>query len=102
MSERHEVYGHIENETDLHHVFKKIREDVDAVDSRASLTELYRRAGYLITLTYAPSWIEKFGHEAERLRDIGQEEFRVTAHRINRRAKQIGTEADYEESWGHR
>lgn len=34
------------------------------------MTELYRRAGYLITLTYAPSWAEKFGNVALRLRRV--------------------------------
>jgi hypothetical protein len=61
---------------------------------------LYKRAGYLITLTYAPSWEEKFGREASSLRKVGEEEFRKTARKINRRAEQIGTGADYDEKWG--
>jgi phospholipid/cholesterol/gamma-HCH transport system ATP-binding protein len=40
-------------------VFREIRKDVDDAKSRPSLTELYKRAGYLITLTYAPSWDKK-------------------------------------------
>ncbi len=43
------------------------------------MTELYKRAGYLITLTHAPSWEEKFGKEARALRKTGEEEFRKTA-----------------------
>jgi hypothetical protein len=57
--------------------------------SRPSLTELYRRAGYLITLTYAPSWDEKFGTDANTLRRIGREEFQKTAKKINSRAKKL-------------
>jgi hypothetical protein len=34
------------------------------------------------------------------LRATGAEEFRKTAKKINRRAGQIGTEADYDERWG--
>jgi hypothetical protein len=61
---------------------------------------LYKRAGYLITLTYAPSWEEKFGKKAGSLRAAGAEEFRKTAKKINRRAGRIGTEANYDERWG--
>jgi hypothetical protein len=77
-----------------------IRQDVDQAKSRAALTELYKRACYLITLTHAPSWKEKFGREVSALRKIGEEEFGRTARKINRRAKQIGAEADYDEKWG--
>jgi len=68
--------------------------------SRRSLTELYKRAGYMITLTYAPSWKERFGREASALRHIGENEFRKTAHKINIQAGKIGTDADYDEKWG--
>lgn len=86
--------------TDLKHVFGEIRQDVDQAKSLAALTELYRRAGYLITLTYAPSWEEKFGSEASMLRRAGEDEFSKTARKINARAREIGTEADYDEKWG--
>ena len=66
----------------------------------AATRQLYKRAGYLITLTHAPSWQEKFGRDASKLRAVAQEEFRKTAHKINRRAAQIGTEADFDETWG--
>ena len=94
------IYGEIDNRTDMVNVFTAIRSDVSKAESCADLTELYRRAGYLITLTYAPSWEEKFGREAGSLRKVGEEEFRKTARKINRRAEQIGTKADYDETWG--
>ena len=94
------IYGEIDNRIDMEEVFTAIRSDVSKAESRADLTELYRRAGYLITLTYAPSWEEKFGKEAITLRKVGEEEFRKTAKKINRRAEQIGTKADYDETWG--
>lgn len=68
--------------------------------SRDALTELHKRAGYLITLTHAPSWKEKFGDEAKELRKEAEKEFASTARKINRRAKEIGTDADYDEKWG--
>jgi hypothetical protein len=52
-------------------VMLAIRQDVDQAKSRAALTELYKRACYLITLTHAPSWKEKFGREVSALRKIG-------------------------------
>jgi hypothetical protein len=57
--------------------------------------------GYLITLTYSPAWSEKFGDEAQRLRQVAEDEFHVTAQRINQRADGIGTDANYKETWGH-
>jgi len=53
--------------------------------SRAALTELHKRAGYLITLTHAPTWQAKFGREAMALRKLGVEEFSKMARKINRR-----------------
>ena len=97
--EKH-VYGEIDNKTNLHGVFLQIRHDVDDAKSRSALTELYRRAGYLITLSHSPAWEKKFGDKIEEIRDVGKGEFATTAKKINRRAKEIGTEADYDETWG--
>jgi hypothetical protein len=100
MSQDRHIYGEINSRTGMKRVFQEIRREVDRARARPDLTELYKRAGYLITLTHAPSWHEKFGREANELRQVGKEEFAKTAHKINRRAAQIGTEADYDDSWG--
>jgi hypothetical protein len=100
MAEDRHIYGEVNSKTGLRKVFQDIRRDVESASSRPALTELYKRAGYLITLTFAPSWQEKFGKDAKALRTAGEEEFRKTAKKINRRAKQIGTEADFDETWG--
>jgi hypothetical protein len=94
------IYGEIKNKTDMRRVFSAIRKDVTQAKSRPALTELYKRAGYLITLTHAPSWREKFGKEAKKLRELGEDEFGKTARKINSRAKKIGAEADFDEKWG--
>jgi hypothetical protein len=94
------IYGHVENKSDIVHIFEEIDEDVDSAKSRDDLTELYRRAGYIITLTYAASWHKKFGHKADNLRVAAENEFRKTARKINHRATEVGTEADYDEAWG--
>ena len=97
--DRH-IYGEVNSKTGMKRVFTDIRRDVENANSRAALTELYKRAGYLITLTHAPSWHEKFGRDAAALGALGNEEFRKTARKINHRATHIGTEADYDETWG--
>jgi hypothetical protein len=100
MTHDRHIYGKIDSEAGLRQVFTDIRQDVANAASRPALTELYRRAGYLITLTYAPSWEEKFGGNDAALRKVAEQEFCKTATEINSRAVQIGTEADYHETWG--
>jgi len=94
------IYGEVNSRTGMKNIFREIRQDVTHAGSRATLTELHKRAGYLITLTMSPAWEEKFGKDATQLRKVAREEFAMTARKINRRARQIGTEADYAESWG--
>ena len=53
-ADRH-IYGEVHSKTGMKRVFTDIRRDVNAARSRPTLTELYKRAGYLITLTFAPS-----------------------------------------------
>jgi hypothetical protein len=102
MAEERNIYGEVKSVTGLRDIFRAIRRDVGNARSRQGLTELYKRAGYLITLTYAPSWEERFGRRVAGLRRAAQEEFARTARTINRRAKTIGTDADYDETWGER
>ena len=98
-TDRH-IYGEINSKTGLKKVFLAIRSDVTQAKSRPALSELYKRAGYLITLTHAPAWKKKFGSEAVQLRKIGEEEFGKTARKINSRAKNIKAKADFDEKWG--
>ncbi len=97
--DRH-IYGEVENKSDIDKVFRDIRKDVATVRSRPGLTELYKRAGYLVTLTHAPSWEKKFGDGMKKIRDEAIKEFAATAHKINARARVIGTADDYDERWG--
>ncbi len=100
MAATRQIYGEVKSETGLRKIFSEIRRDVKEAKSRPALTELYKRAGYLITLTHAPSWREKFGKDSDKLHAVGEDEFRKTARIINRRAAAIGTEASYDETWG--
>jgi hypothetical protein len=100
MAQDTHIYGEIDNKTNLHDVFLQIRKDVDDASDRPALTELYRRAGYLITLSYAPAWEKKFGKEIDEIRSVAEDEFATTARKINRRAEEVGTDPDYDETWG--
>ena len=71
MSEHRHIYGEVRNKTAMKRVFEEIRRDVEGAKSRPALTELYKRAGYLITLTCAPYWEQKFGNDAVALRQVG-------------------------------
>ncbi len=94
------VYGHVESKADIDKIFGEIRDDLRHANSRATLTELYRRAGYLITLTYAPSWAERFGDTAVSLRHEAEADFRKLVKQINARAEKVGEKGDYDENWG--
>lgn len=86
-------------EKDLHQVFREIRESVEKAQTREELTELYKRTGYMITMTHATPVEEKHDREMKRRRDTTEREFARTARSINRRAKKIGTESDFNENW---
>src|SRR5690349_18144552 len=100
MEAEQRIYGDIGDRVGMSEVFDAIRRDVDEAKTRSSLTELYCRASYLVTLTHAPSWRTKFGPDAVTLRKVGKYEFRRTAAVINRRALEIGARPDYIEDWG--
>jgi len=100
MAKDTHIYGEVDNKTDLKEVFSQIRQDVENAKSRSDLTELYKRAGYLITLTNASSWEKKFGDEIDDIRETAEDEFSKTARKINSQAEKIGTNADYDEKWG--
>ena len=100
MAQDTHIYEEVNSKTGLKRIFMEIRHDVKEAKSRPELTELYKRAGYLNTLTHAPAWKTKFGREVDEFRKVAKEEFGATARKINSRARQIGTESDYDETWG--
>ncbi|MCA9108450.1 MAG: hypothetical protein KDA52_00765 [Planctomycetaceae bacterium] len=95
------IYCRIDNKTNFREICKQMRDDVRSADDRDAWTELNHRAGYLTTLSHASSWEEKFGDEIQEIRNVVQKEFAKTARTTDRRAEDIGTDSDYEESWGN-
>ena len=84
---------------DVRRIFREIREGVEKATSRKELIELYKHAGYMITLTHATPVNEKVGGTVKIERGITEREFARTARKINNRAKKIGTEPDFNETW---
>jgi hypothetical protein len=98
MATERDTSSEVHNKIDLKKIFVEIRPNIYEARSRPVLTELYKRAGYLITLSHAPSWQTKFGDETSALRTLAEDEFVTTVRKINRRAEQVGAEPDYDET----
>ena len=99
MIEHELMYLEIHNAADLKSAFLEIREEIEKADSKFKLTELYNRAGYLIVLANDAFWERKFFRNIGNIRNIAEEEFRLTARKINHQAEKIGIEGNYDETW---
>lgn len=96
-----QLYGtEVKGAVDLREINVKIRKDVSKAASRPALTELHKRSMYLRTLCDSPAWKKSFAGKIRKMKADAEEEFGRTARAINRRAKKIGTEANYDEKWG--
>jgi len=91
----------IGSQQDIMMIFNEIEQEVDSAENRPTLTELYKRAGYLVTLTQEPSWTRRLNpNDAEKIQQAAETEFEKTANLINDRARTIGTSPDYDDVWG--
>ncbi|MGE3857108.1 MAG: hypothetical protein AB7G21_09155 [Dehalococcoidia bacterium] len=93
------IYGDVHSRTALRAAFREIRRDIGTARSPSALQELYRRAGYVVSLTYEPSWRDRFGDELDEIRRLATEEFARSARAINRRSDALGSDARYELRW---
>ena len=85
------------NRLDVRRVFKEIREDVNQATSQKDLTELYKRAGHMITMTHSTPLREDIDMKMDR--EIAEKEFARTVRAINNQAKKTNIEANFEENW---
>jgi len=85
--------------TDLRGTFKEIRDDIDKAQTKENLTELYKRAVYMILMTHSSPVDDKQDRELKRKREAAEREFARAVRMINQRAKKLGLEADYNEDW---
>lgn len=99
MLEHKLVYLEIDSQAVLKEAFAEIRAEVDQAVSSYDLTDLYNRAGYLITLANDAFWERKFNDDIDEIHQTAEDEFRRTAHQINTRAERIGLDGNYDEVW---
>jgi hypothetical protein len=95
------VNAWVDNKTDLRAVYRHIRSDANRTTSRPELTELYRRAGRLVTLNHASAWSREFKGAIGEIRYVAEDGFATTARKIYTRAEQVGITAEYDETWGN-
>jgi hypothetical protein len=84
--------------TDVKRTFKEIRDAVEKATSREDLTELYKQTVYMILMTHSTPVDDK-DREMKRRRETTEKEFARTVDLINRQAKKIGVEPDFDEDW---
>ena len=84
--------------TDVKHTFKEIRDAVEKATSREDLTELYKQSVYMILMTHSTPVDDK-DRDMKRRQENTEKEFARTVHSINRQAKKIGVEPDFDENW---
>ena len=89
-------YGEVRGVADVDRIYDAIRADVEQAQTRTELTRLYRRAGYLVTLTYSRGWRARFGDQLAGLRAEAKRQFVRTVEQINRRASRLELEPSYD------
>jgi len=94
------IYGTVSGMQDIRKINSKIRADVSRAKTRPQLTELHKRSMYIRTLCDSPAWKTSFYGKITRMKQVAEFEFTKTARAINKRARKIGTEANYDEKWG--
>lgn len=85
--------------TDVRGRFREIRDAIDQAQTREDLTELYKRSIHMILMTHSSPLDEKADRDLKRRRGTAEREFTRTVRAINRRAKKIGLEPDFDENW---
>ena len=88
------------SKADLVQIFSHIRNEVHHAQSTEQLQELYKRSGYMITMTHAAP-IRSGVTDESRQRGVAEREFARTVHEINKRAEELGVETNYNENWEH-
>jgi hypothetical protein len=96
-----DTHTHVEGNarTDPRGRFKEIRAAAEDAQTKEELTELYKRSVYMILITHSSPINEKVDMDLKRRRETTEREFSRTVHVINKQAKKIGVEADYDENW---
>jgi hypothetical protein len=95
---RDTLIDEIHDRKDVRRTFAEIRAALEKAATREDLTELYKQAVYMILMTHSSPVNEKDG-AMKRRRQSTEREFARTVRLINRKAKKMGVEPDYNEDW---
>ena len=98
--QKHHIYGEVNSASDIRAINCHIREQIRRAKRKDRITELVRRSLYLYTLTFSPPWRKKFAGKIRQLRKVAKEEYSKTARAANRRLKQLGFAARFDERIG--
>ena len=67
------LYGEVTKLGDIREINRRIRHEMAEAETPDQMTELKRRSDHLCTLTYAPSWQQRFGRKTVRFRTAARE-----------------------------
>ena len=84
------LYGEVAKLGDIREINRRIRREMSEAQTEEEIAELKRRSDYLCTLTYAPSWQQRFGRKTVRFRTAARQEDVKTTHAANRYARKHG------------
>ena len=88
-------YGDVTKLGDIREIERNIRREMSEAETPDQIEELKRRSDYLCTLTYAPSWQQRFGRKTVRFRTAARQEDVKTTHAANRFARKHGFEPHF-------
>jgi hypothetical protein len=93
-----QMLGQVQSKDDFLKAFTSIRGDVGKAKTGADLSDLHEKAGGLMNLTKDNSWLSKAG-DVGNLGDLAKNEYARTSQKINERAREIGADANFSETW---
>lgn len=94
------MYGAVRKPEDIKDINALIREEIEELKTKPSITERVKRSMYFITLTFAPTWKAVFAGKIREMRKIAKNEYTKTAKLANRRLKELKIVGEYDEKWG--
>jgi hypothetical protein len=89
------LYGEVTKLGDIREINRQLRHEMAEAETPSQIEELKRCSDFLCTLTYAPSWQQRFGRKTVRFRTAARQEDVKTTHAANRFARKRGFEPTY-------
>src|SRR5215212_7524504 len=90
------IYGDVTKLGDIRENNRQLRHEMAEAETPSQIEVLKRRSDFLCTLTYAPSWQQRFGRKTVRFRTAARQEDVKTTHAANRFARKRGFEPAFQ------